>query len=120
MYARGSRPPEQLAPGLAGGVDVASGGTWLALRADGAFAAVTNQRSLVPPPTGVRSRGLIVKELALAGDPEAYVMQLDPRAYASMNLVWGDARGASVAYLRRDEGIRDIVRLPDGVHVLAN
>ena len=120
MYARAARPPELLAMGLAAGVDVVSGGTWLALRADGAFAAVTNQRTLVPPPLGVRSRGLFVKELAMSSDPERYVQRLDPRQYASMNLTWGDAHGAYVAYLRHDEGTREIVRLEDGVHVLAN
>ena len=46
VYARPTRSPEVLmtSPRIAGGVDALSGGTWLALRADGHFAAVTNQR----------------------------------------------------------------------------
>ena len=126
FYARPTRPPERFeavgdAAGtpIAGGVDVLSGGTWLAVRPDGRFAAVTNQRVLVPPQTGSRSRGLAVVELAAAADPEAYVAAIDPTMYASMNLVWGDARGASIAYARR-EGTLEIERLPPGIHVLCN
>jgi len=119
LYARPTRPPESLGEGIAGGVDVLSGGTWLAIRRDGRFAAVTNQRALAPVPPGLRSRGLAVRELAAAEDPEAYVAALDPTMYASMNLVWGDARGVSIAYSRR-EGSLEIERLPPGIHVLCN
>src|SRR6185503_9315746 len=113
LYARPTRPPESLGEGIAGGVDVLSGGTWLAIRRDGRFAAVTNQRALAPVPAGLRSRGLAVLELAAAPDPDAYVAALDPTRYASMNLVWGDARGVSIAYVRRD-GCLDIERLSPG------
>jgi len=138
LYARPTRPPERFGDGSAGGVDVISGGTWLAVRRDGRFAAVTNQRVLAPAPVGLRSRGLAVRELAASGDPDRYVAALDPADYASMNLVWGDARGAQVAYLRR-EGVLDvdgrglpstgsaaegrrgwIELLPPGIHVLCN
>ncbi len=119
MYARPTRPPEVIADGIAGGVDVLSGGTWLAVRRDGSFAAVTNQRQLAAAPAGLRSRGLAVSELAAASDREAYVAALDPTHYASMNLVWGDAHGVSIAYARR-EGSLEIVKLPRGIHVLCN
>jgi uncharacterized protein with NRDE domain len=119
MYARPTRPPESLGDRIAGGVDVLSGGTWLAIRYDGRFAAVTNQRALAPVPPGLRSRGLAVRELAAAADQGAYVAQLDPTRYASMNLVWGDARGVSVAYARR-EGTLEIEPLTRGIHVLCN
>ncbi|HEU4730459.1 MAG TPA: NRDE family protein, partial [Kofleriaceae bacterium] len=104
MYARPTRPPESIGEHIAGGVDVLSGGTWLAIRHDGRFAAVTNQRAMAPAPPGLRSRGLAVRELAAAEDPDAYVAALDPTRYASMNLVWGSARGVSIGYVRRDEG----------------
>ncbi len=96
-----------------------SGGTWLAVHRDGRFAAVTNQRALATPPPGLRSRGLAVKQLIAAEDPRAYIEELDPTRYASMNLVWGDARGASIAYTRQ-EGALDILTLPPGIHVLCN
>jgi len=128
LYARPTRPPEPLAPRVVGGVDALSGGTWLAVNGEGRFAAVTNQRALDPPPQGLRSRGLAVRELASAADPDAYVAALDPRAYASMNLIWGDAERVQIAYLRHDAGAREgglrptfeIVSLSRGVHVLCN
>jgi uncharacterized protein with NRDE domain len=120
LYARPTRAPEPLADGLVGGVDELSGGTWLAIHRDGRFAAVTNQRVLDPPPAGLRSRGLAVRELALAEDPDAYAAAIDPTRYASMNLVWGNASGARVGYFRRETGEREIIELPSGVHVLCN
>jgi uncharacterized protein with NRDE domain len=119
LYERPARPPERLGDGIAGGVDVLSGGTWLAVRHDGRFAAVTNQRALAPVVAGLRSRGLAVRELAEAADPDAYVAALDPTRYASMNLMSGDARGVSIAYARR-EGSLEIEPLSRGIHVLCN
>jgi uncharacterized protein with NRDE domain len=119
LYARDTRPPQLLAPGVVGGLDAVSGGTWLAIHRAGRFAAVTNQRALEPQAPGVRSRGLAVVELAAASDPDAYVAALDPRAYASMNLVWGDAERVNVAYLRRD-GSKEVSALRRGLHVLCN
>jgi len=119
IYARPTRPPESLAPHIAGGVDELSGGTWLAIHRDGRFAAVTNQRALAPVAPGLRSRGLAVRELIAVEDPERYVAAIDPTHYASMNLVWGDARAVSIAYARR-EGTLHIERLPRGIHVLCN
>jgi uncharacterized protein with NRDE domain len=119
LYARDTRPPQQLAAGVVGGLDAQSGGTWLAVNKAGRFAAVTNQRALAEPPAGVRSRGLAVKELAASDDPDRYVAGLDPRQYASMNLVWGDAARVQVGYLRHD-GTKDIVELAPGIHVLCN
>ncbi len=120
LYARATLPPQRLAPGVAGGVDLQSGGTWLAVHRAGRFVAVTNQIALTTPPPGLKSRGLIVREMASAEDPDAYVAAIDPREYASMNLVWGDADRLSVAYLRRDAGTREVVELPRGIHVLCN
>jgi uncharacterized protein with NRDE domain len=119
LYARPTRPPESLGPHIAGGVDAQSGGTWLAIHRNGRFAAVTNQRALAPFAPGLRSRGLAVRELIAADDPERYVAAIDPTQYASMNLVWGDARGVSIAYARR-EGTLEIAQLSRGIHVLCN
>lgn len=81
---------------------------------------MTNQRALVTPPAGLRSRGLAVMELAAADDQQAYVAAIDPTRYASMNLVWGDATGVSIGYARQDTGELTIERLAPGIHVLAN
>ena len=122
MYARPTRSPEVLvdAPRVAGGVDELSGGTWLAVRADGRFVAVTNQRALAPAVAAARSRGLIVRDLALADDPDSVVAQLDATMYASMNLAWGSTAGVSLAYSRRDAGTIEIEKLGRGIHVLCN
>jgi len=122
LYARPTRSPEVMraSPRIAGGVDALSGGTWLAVRADGRFAAVTNQRVMAMPPAGLRSRGLAVLELAAAEDPDAYVAAIDPAEYASMNLAWSSGRGVSIAYARREERTLEVERLPRGVHVLCN
>ena len=119
LYARPTRPPERSVSGVVGGVDVLSGGTWLAVRPGGQFAAVTNQRALAPPLPGLRSRGLVVRELVEADDADAYVRAIDPTRYASMNLVWGDGRRASIAYVRQDGGL-EIHPLGPGIHVLCN
>jgi uncharacterized protein with NRDE domain len=120
IYARTARPPERLADGIAGGVDVLSGGTWLAVNRVGRFVAVTNQVALATPPPGLKSRGTIVRELAGALDPDACVAAIDPREYASMNLVWGDSETVRIAYIRREAGTRNVETLPRGIHVLAN
>jgi uncharacterized protein with NRDE domain len=125
LHARAARPPEVIrrAPdgqAVVGGVDALSGGTWLAVRADGQLAAVTNQRAMEAAPPGLRSRGLAVAELAAAADPDAYVAALDPTAYASMNLVWSGPAGARVAYARRDARALEIEPLGRGIHVLCN
>ncbi len=122
VYARPTRAPEVLrsSPRIAGGADALSNGTWLALRADGHFAAVTNQRVMSTPPPGLRSRGLAVLELAAAADPDAYAAAIDPAAYASMNLVWSSRGGVAVGYARREARTLEIERLGRGVHVLCN
>jgi uncharacterized protein with NRDE domain len=119
LYARDTQPIQLLEPGVVGGRDAQSGGTWLAVQRSGQFAAVTNQRALAQPIAGVRSRGLAVRELAAAPDQDAYVAALEPRDYASMNLVWGSAERVSIAYLRHDGG-KHVFTLPRGVHVLCN
>jgi uncharacterized protein with NRDE domain len=120
LYSRPTRGPELLRDRIVGGLDVLSGGSWLAVRADGQFAAVTNQVALATPPPGLRSRGLAVVELAAASDPEAYVAAIDPTRYASMNLAWRDGDRVAIAYARREAGTLEIERLGRGLHVLCN
>lgn len=122
LYARPTLGPRVLDPKtrIVGGLDLLSGGTWLAVRPDGQFAAVTNQVALAVPPPGLRSRGLVVAELAAADDAEAYAQTIDARRYASMNLVWRDRRGVAVGYGRREQGTFEIERLGRGIHVLCN
>jgi uncharacterized protein with NRDE domain len=124
MYERPARAPVLLAPGVVGGLDLRSGGSWLCIARDGRFAGVTNQRdgNLDPAP---RSRGELVRSLAACADREAmraYARSIDATRYASSNLLFGDATGADVAYVRRtgpDTGV-ELARLSDGLHILTN
>lgn len=121
VYDRPARAPVVLGPGRVGGRDDVLGGSWLAFTRDGRFAGVTNQReaALTRAP---RSRGELVLGLLDAGDRaamQAYADALDPTAYASANLVFGDASGVDLVYLRR-AGSRERVSLPRGLTVLAN
>ena len=120
-YDRPARAPVVLGPGLVGGLDLRSGGSWLAVAADGRFAAITNQREPAQP-AAPRSRGELVRTLAGCADRaamRAYVDGLDPTQYASGNLLFGDPSGAEVAYVRRTGSV-ERVALPAGVHVLTN
>jgi uncharacterized protein with NRDE domain len=124
-YARAARGPTRLAPTVVGGQDLVAGGTWLALRADGAFAGVTNQRSLVPRDPARRSRGEL--PLALLADPDraaadmaALVRALDPADYNGCNLMFGAPGAVWVAYLRPDPPSVEALRLGPGLHVLTN
>lgn len=136
MYDRPARAPVLLAPGVVGGLDLRSGGSWLAVARDGRFAGVTNQRVRQEPDPLVsakpgreavrevapRSRGELVVALAQAADRDAmraYVRGLDATQYASGNLMFGDASGVDVAYVRR-AGTVELVPLGRGVHVLTN
>lgn len=79
-------------PDVIGGRDLKGGGSWLAARADGRFAAVTNFRE-VPLSTGPRSRGELVQGFVCGEQPPAaFVQQLDPQAreFGGTNLFAGD------------------------------
>jgi uncharacterized protein with NRDE domain len=121
LYERPATAPVALAPGVVGGRDDVLGGSWLAIARDGRFAAVTNQREPMPG-RAPRSRGELVLGLLAAGDRaamRAYADALDPTQYASANLVFGDAGGVDLVYLRR-AGSRERLALPAGITVLAN
>jgi uncharacterized protein with NRDE domain len=121
LYDRPASAPVVLAPGVVGGRDDVLGGSWLAFSRDGRFAAVTNQRE-ASDGRAPRSRGELVLGLLVAGDRAAmcaYADAIDPTQYASANLLFGDARGVELVYLRR-AGTRERLALPAGVTVLAN
>ena len=121
IYDRPATAPVRLGPGRVGGRDDVRGGSWLAFTRDGRFAAVTNQRPAAVA-RAARSRGELVLGLLEAGDRaamRAYADAIDPMAYASANLMFGDAGGVDLVYLRQ-AGTRERVELPSGVTVLAN
>lgn len=103
---------------VVGGRDLVAGGSWLALREDGRFAAVTNLRTGVPA-TAPRSRGWLVRDFVL-GDatPAAFLDALRKGAsdYGPFNLVVGDRSGVCVLGSAEDE----VRPLRAGVHVISN
>ena len=103
---------------IVGGRDLVAGGSWLAVRADGRFAAVTNLRTGVPA-TAPRSRGWLVRDFVL-GDLSAadFLERLhaDIESYGPFNLVLGDRNGVWA----RGSADAAAIRLDAGVHVVSN
>jgi len=103
---------------IVGGRDRVAGGSWLALRVDGRFAAVTNLRTGVPA-TAPKSRGALVSGFVL-GDATPVVhldlLRASTGDYGPFNLVVGDRDGVH-ALGSADAQVR---RLGPGVHVVSN
>lgn len=101
-----------------GGRDLVAGGSWLAVRSDGRFAAVTNLRNGLPKPAP-RSRGELVSGFVRGEEsPQTWLDALLRRVdhYAPFNLVLGDASGLYAF----DGGERSIRPLEPGLHTISN
>lgn len=114
---RPTEPLHRWEDGLWAGRDRLGGGTWMAVRPDGAFAATTNFRE--PGPTkGARSRGELPLRVLRAPGVEAGVRAVgeSAAAYAGFHVLAADADG--LWHLSsRGEGIE---RLPPGLHGVSN
>lgn len=120
LLDRPSLPPHVLVaePLIAGGQDVLAGGTWMAVRRDGAVAAVTNRRSEFRDPQR-RSRGeLPLALLRAGGDAEARALLdgLNAAGYNPFNALYASAEQAAVAEAHGD-GLT-LKPLQPGLHVL--
>jgi len=118
FYARPSAEaahwPED--PRILGGRDLEAGGTWLALREDGRFAAVTNVRE-PGAPRGARSRGHLPADFLLGEqDPGAYAAAVDGARHSGFNLLLADAQALWYCS-NRDGAARE---LAPGVYGLSN
>ena len=105
-------------PGAYGGRDLAAGGAWLAADRRGRFAVVTNVRRL-PFADGLRSRGMLVRELMLSDQPiEATLSALAARTgdFAPFNLIAGHTD--RLHFLSRDQATPTPLSAP--VHTLSN
>ena len=103
------------APDVVGGKDGLQGGSWLAVRRGGRFAAVTNLRGATRKS---RSRGFLVRDFVLGDlDPAAYAGTIvaDAAEYAGFHLLVGDA-GGEVMYVTPESA----ARLEPGVHAFSN
>lgn len=105
------------APEVIGGRDALHGGTWLAVRRDGRFAAVTNLRGAMPRG---RSRGHLVRDFVVSDEPAAaFAANIDVDAYAGFHLLLGD--GQDIVYVSRNArvlrpGIYGVSNAPEGEH----
>jgi len=107
------------APEVIGGRDLAAGGSWLGVGADGRWAAVTNVREGEPSPPGAPTRGQLVSDYLLGRDPPAaFGSRLVPRmaAYAGFNLLLGSY--TEVWSIGNREPAP--VQLPPGLYGLSN
>jgi len=124
MAGRPWKPPGRHWPDRAevvGGVDLESGGSWLARNDHGVVAAILNRVGTLGPAPGKRSRGELVLEAldhADAGTAAVALSDLDPSAWRSFNLVVADNRSAW--WLAAREGARAVVveRIPEGLSML--
>ncbi|KAB2922968.1 MAG: NRDE family protein, partial [Dechloromonas sp.] len=104
------------APAVFGGRDLEAGGTWLGIRRDGRFAAVTNVRE-PGVSKGQHSRGLLTRDFLLGELPAIdYAQNLDGSLYSGFNLLLGD--GDSLVYCSNRDGAPRL--LAPGVYGLSN
>lgn len=106
-------------PDLLAGRDLKAGGTWMGVTRGGRFAAVTNFRDPSDKRSTARSRGGLVTEFLLGGEPAAgFLARLASRAreYNGFNLVLGDLRG--LWYFSSREGVARAIE--PGIHGLSN
>ncbi|HET7369618.1 MAG TPA: NRDE family protein [Gammaproteobacteria bacterium] len=95
FHARATDPASfwRDASDILGGRDLTAGGSWLGIRANGRFAAVTNFRDGFEPPADARSRGHLVGDF-LRGDasPAIFMAEVAAEAdrYAGFSLFVGD------------------------------
>lgn len=120
LLDRPTLPPHLLVqqPLIAGGQDALAGGTWLAVRGDGAVAAVTNRRSEFRDQQR-RSRGeLPLALLQTAGDAEAQALLdgIAAQQYNPFNALYASPRHAAVAEAHGDAAT--LRALQPGLHVL--
>lgn len=106
-------------PDILAGKDLTAGGTWMGLRTNGAWAALTNHRDLGRIKENPPSRGALVLNY-LKGDLTAgqYLNQIQEAApqYNGFNLLAGD-KNSVFHFSNESEGITE---LKPGVHGLSN
>ena len=106
-------------PQILAGRDLQAGGTWMGVTRGGRFAAVTNFRDPSDKRSTALSRGTLVTEFLLSGEPPAdFLSRLAARSseYNGFNLIVGD--GASLYYFGSRERVARAIE--PGVHGLSN
>jgi uncharacterized protein with NRDE domain len=122
FYARPTRPAHvwEDDPRVIGGRDLRAGGSWLAVRRGGRFAAITNVRG-IGREEGGPSRGLLVSNFVRGdAEPMEYARSIRGEEYAGFHLIVGDGEvvhcsngGGDPALI---DGIFAISNAPPGTH----
>ncbi|HUJ13873.1 MAG TPA: NRDE family protein [Thermoanaerobaculia bacterium] len=118
FYARPTRPAAvwEEDERIVGGRDLRAGGSWLALRQGGRFAAITNVRGAGRE--GGPSRGTLVTEFVRGDEtPMEYARSIRGREYAGFHLIAGDGEVVHVSnagVLGAIEGVFAISNAPAG------
>ena len=103
-----------------GGRDLRGGGTWLAVKPNGFFAALTNEPHQEDGGIERPSRGEIIPYLLAAPDLDAILRRaenLRERPFAPFNLMLGD--GARLAVIRSGH-VTSVQWVGRGIHILPN
>jgi uncharacterized protein with NRDE domain len=121
FFARPTLPaaPWTESSDVVGGRDLDKGGSWLAVSAAGRLAAVTNFRDGARRKTGTQSRGLLVKDFVLDGQPPLPFLEsihAAREAYDGFNLLL--AVQGSLYHYANVSGV--ISEVTPGVHGLSN
>ena len=103
-------------PRVLGGRDLRAGGSWLAVRERGRFAAITNLR-------GARadgpSRGLLVSNFVLTDtDAVTFASSIDRHAYAGFHLIVGD--GDTIAHVTNANDAPPSLIPPGSIFAVSN
>jgi uncharacterized protein with NRDE domain len=122
FHARTAHPaaPWPQAPQVVGGLDLAGGGSWLAVTAAGRFAVITNYREPGRHLRAAPSRGALVADyLTCEQDAIGYAKVIEPMLmrYNGFNLLLGDAGQLVYVSNRRDPACQT---LGTGVYGLSN
>ncbi len=122
FHARATRPaaPWPHAPQVVGGLDLAGGGSWLAVAASGRFAVITNYREPGQHSRDAPSRGALVADYvtgALDAADYAHAIKPTSRRYNGFNLLLGDTRQLVYVSNRRDPPCQS---LSPGIYGLSN
>jgi uncharacterized protein with NRDE domain len=124
MIDRASKPPGRHwpdRPELVAGRDILAGGSWLGINDWGVAAAVLNRHGSLGPAPDRRSRGELVLEALDHADAAAAaraLVDLDPEAYRTFNLIIADERDGFWLRHAGGPGI-EMKPLKDGLSMIA-
>lgn len=123
-YDRPSQPPaiQSGKPRILCGLDQRAGGTWLGVNQHGMFVGLTTRRVSGGEPVGLRSRGLIAREILRCGSAKSAidkaVDELTTYLFEPFNLILCDSTSGWVIY--NDGEQHEVHPLETGLNIISN